>query len=176
MAKKNKVKTNLTSFSATPYLSQPMFIASKLTKPGSMLIARPDITFTDSSVSIDSMADFVFQDIGSIELLNILRNTSIKNPLVQTDNIIKDISTINKKLSPINILPNQNYSTGARLNLLNYVPSPILSVNAISGALTATVISPIEANSNATVTIKLINITDEFVEYQVADSITRNSF
>lgn len=67
------------------------------------------ILFNDEAVSIEIMADLIFEDIGGQELINIARNDTVNGqPVIYQP--IKNLTSINQEYNPNNILPIQSTS------------------------------------------------------------------
>ena len=59
-------------------------------------VAIPDLILDEDNISIDSMTDFTFADIGGQEVLSVSRNDLIDSPFAK-NNIIKDSGNLFRK-------------------------------------------------------------------------------
>ena len=83
------------------------------------------ILFDDDSVSIETMTNLIFEDIGGQELINIARNDIVNGQKVSYQPI-KNLSSIQQQYNPNNILGIQNtsdkYFSNFSIKLENRVP------------------------------------------------------
>jgi hypothetical protein len=89
--------------SATPQTPSSTSVSSSPT-PNPVKTAPIDtVLFNDDSMSIEIMADLIFEDIGGHELINIARNDIINGQQISY-NPIKNLGLIQQKYNPNNIL------------------------------------------------------------------------
>jgi hypothetical protein len=89
--------------SATPQTPSSTSVSSS-PPPNPVKTAPIDtVLFNDDSMSIEIMADLIFEDIGGHELINIARNDIINGQQISY-NPIKNLGLIQQKYNPNNIL------------------------------------------------------------------------
>lgn len=130
-------------------------------------VATPDIIlFDNDSLSIESMTDLIFEDIGGQELINIARTDTVNGASVSYQPI-KNLSALSQKFGSQNIVPIQDtsfsYFKNFPFRLENYVPEP----DEGSGPNGESVY----IDSNGDLIIDIINVVrDEQVEIQILNS------
>ena len=89
--------------SATPQTPSSTSVSNKI--PASPVKTAPidTVLFNDDSLSIEIMADLIFEDIGGHELINIARNDIINGQQISYTPI-KNLGLIQQKYNPNNIL------------------------------------------------------------------------
>ena len=89
--------------SATPQTPSSTSVSNKI--PASPVKTAPidTVLFNDDSMSIEIMADLIFEDIGGHELINIARNDIINGQQISYTPI-KNLGLIQQKYNPNNIL------------------------------------------------------------------------
>ena len=89
--------------SATPQTPSSSSVSNKI--PASPVKTAPidTVLFNDDSLSIEIMADLIFEDIGGHELINIARNDIINGQQISYTPI-KNLGLIQQKYNPNNIL------------------------------------------------------------------------
>jgi hypothetical protein len=89
--------------SATPQTPASTSVSNKM--PANPVKTAPidTVLFNDDSMSIEIMADLIFEDIGGHELINIARNDIINGQQISY-NPIKNLGLIQQKYNPNNIL------------------------------------------------------------------------
>jgi hypothetical protein len=84
------------------------------------------ILFNDESISIEEMSDFIFEDIGGQELINIARSDTINGQKI-LHQPIKNLSSIQQRYNPNNILSIQQtsdkYFAGFSIKLEDKIPN-----------------------------------------------------
>jgi hypothetical protein len=129
-------------------------------KKSAIKVATPDlIVFDSSSLSVDSMADLIFEDIGGQELLEISRSDLINSSNVVAPKIKTNIKT-NSQTNIDAIAGGQYLTPSQSIDLFVHVPEFVQPVilNEGSGQLE----------------INLINILPEYqVEVQIVSKASR---
>lgn len=120
------------------------------------------ILFDDESVSIDQMADFIFEEIGGQELINIARSDVINGQKI-LHQPIKNLSSIQQRYNPNNILSLQQtsdkYFAGFSIKLENKIPNEGNGVNGENVYID---------ENTGDIIIELVNLNpDEQVEIQI---------
>lgn len=89
--------------SATPQTPSSSSVSNKI--PASPVKTAPidTVLFNDDSLSIEIMADLIFEDIGGHELINIARNDIINGQQISYTPI-KNLGLIQQRYNPNNIL------------------------------------------------------------------------
>lgn len=88
-------------------------------------VAIPDLLIDDGVLSLESMTDFVFAEIGGQELLSTTRHDLIDSPLVES-NVIRDAGSLFRKtkyLEPTDGITNNFAAFSVEIN--DYIPSSI---------------------------------------------------
>jgi hypothetical protein len=119
------------------------------------------ILFDDETVSIDTMADLIFENIGGRELINITRSDIVNGQKISYQPI-KNLSSIQQRYNPNNILSLQQtadkYFAGFSIKLENKIPNEGNGPNGKN----------IYFNDSGDLVIEFINInSDEQIEIQI---------
>jgi hypothetical protein len=103
----------------------PASLKISLSKPAVKSAPIDTILFDDDSISIETMTNLIFEDIGGQELINIARNDIVNGQKVSYQPI-KNLSSIQQQYNPNNILGIQNtsdkYFSNFSIKLENRVP------------------------------------------------------
>jgi len=70
-----------------PFLPKPIY---RMSKKNRAKIASPDIVLNEEDISIESMSDYIFDQIGGQELLSTARTETIASPLNTNNILIED--------------------------------------------------------------------------------------
>lgn len=89
--------------SAIPQKPSSTFVSNKIPASPTKTAPIDTVLFDDSSMSIEIMADLIFEDIGGHELINIARNDIINGQQISYSPI-KNLGLIQQKYNPNNIL------------------------------------------------------------------------
>ena len=89
--------------SATPQTPSSTSVSNKIPASPTKTAPIDTVLFDDSSMSIEIMADLIFEDIGGHELINIARNDIINGQQISYSPI-KNLGLIQQKYNPNNIL------------------------------------------------------------------------
>lgn len=89
--------------SATPQTPLSTSVSNKIPASPTKTAPIDTVLFDDSSMSIEIMADLIFEDIGGHELINIARNDIINGQQISYSPI-KNLGLIQQKYNPNNIL------------------------------------------------------------------------
>lgn len=156
--------TGTSSLMAKPLSPEPqMIINQTFSSPAPVKTAPIDtILFDDESVSIDQMADLIFEDIGGQELINIARSDIINGQKI-LHQPIKNLSSIQQRYNPNNILSLQQtsnkYFAGFSIKLEDKIPNEGNGINGENIYID---------ESTGDIIIELINLnSDEQVEIQI---------
>ena len=112
--------------SATPQTPSSTSVSNKI--PASPVKTAPidTVLFNDDSMSIEIMADLIFEDIGGHELINIARNDIVNGQQVSYQPI-KNLSSIQQQYNPNNIVSLQQtadtYFAGFSIKLEDKIPN-----------------------------------------------------
>ena len=96
-------------------------------------VATPDLLIDDGTLSLESMTDFVFADIGGQELLSTTRHDLVDSPFVE-NNTIRDAGTLFRKTKYIE--PNDgitNNFSAFPVEINDYIPTSIIEAVRSSG-------------------------------------------
>ena len=155
---------NFSNLSASPLTPADLAnSAINFIKQNSVKTAPIDtVLFDDGSVAIEAMTDIIFENIGGHELISIARNDTINGQVV-SNNLIKNLTSIQQQYNPLNIVSLQGSSdkifNNFPINLDEKVPSA-------SG-------SNVFFSDSGDLIIELINLnSDEQVEVQISLSGT----
>ena len=155
---------NFSNLSASPLTPADLANAAiNFIKQSSVKNAPIDtVLFDDGSVAIEAMTDIIFENIGGHELISIARNDTINGQVV-SNNLIKNLTSIQQQYNPLNIVSLQGSSdkifNNFPINLDEKVPSA-------SG-------SNVFFSDSGDLIIELINLnSDEQVEVQISLSGT----
>ena len=99
----------------------------------SVKIATPDLLIDDGTLSLESMTDFVFADIGGQELLSTTRHDLVDSPFVE-NNTIRDAGSLfrrTKYIEPNDGIVNNFASFPTEIN--DYIPTSITEAIRSSG-------------------------------------------
>lgn len=130
---------------------------------------RDVIQFNDSDVSIEGITNLLFEDIGGIELINMVRRDTVEgqNPYYT---LISNLSTIKREFDPTQIIsrqkPNQSFFDIFSIDLDSKIPDDIyLQQNDIDNFY--------YIDTNGDFVIELDNLTDEeIIEVEIAQGGT----
>ena len=89
--------------SATPQTPASNSVSNKMPVNPVKTAPIDTVLFNDDSLSIEIMADLIFEDIGGHELINIARNDIINGQQISYTPI-KNLGLIQQKYNPNNIL------------------------------------------------------------------------
>ena len=89
--------------SATPQTPSSTSVSNKIPTDPVKTAPIDTVLFNDDSMSIEIMADLIFEDIGGHELINIARNDIINGQQISYTPI-KNLGLIQQKYNPNNIL------------------------------------------------------------------------
>lgn len=143
-----------------PFLPQPIYQYRK----SNTKIAPPDIILDEETTSIESMTDYVFDEIGGQELLLTARSYTIDSPININNLLIQDSGTFfssDIELPYDTLEANlENYQINLNAFLpADYTPSQIVSLDA----------------ANGNVVIELENLKDNYVlEVKIVFSASTN--
>lgn len=98
--------------STNAFLPEPIYSSNK----NGVKVARPDIILDDESLSIETMTDLLFEDIGGQEILNTSRSDLINSPYNIRYQPIKNLSKIAAQYNSQNMI---NFS-GVASDVLNF--------------------------------------------------------
>ena len=159
---------NFSNLSASPLTPADLANAAiNFIKQNSVKNAPIDtVLFDDGSVAIEAMTDIIFENIGGHELISIARNDTINGQIV-SNNLIKNLTSIQQQYNPLNIVSLQGSSdkifNNFSINLNEKVP---VVGNGPGG-------SNVYFNSSGDLIIELVNLnSDEQVEVQISLSGT----
>lgn len=135
----------------------------------SQLPNRDVVLFNSDDVSAEAMVNVLFEDLGAIELINIVRRDTVEgqNPYYT---LISNLSSTKKEFNPTTIIsrqkPNQSYFDIYAINLNERIPNEIyLSINNIDNFY--------YIDSNGDFVIELDNmLTDEEIFVEIANGGT----
>ena len=104
-------ETDFSNLSASPLTPADLANAAiNFIKQNSVKTAPIDtILFDDGKVAPEAMFDIVFENIGGHELINISRNDTINGQVI-SNNIIKNLTSIQQQYNPLNIISLQGSS------------------------------------------------------------------
>lgn len=130
---------------------------------------RDVIQFNDNGISIEGITNLLFEDIGGIELINMVRRDTVEgqNPYYT---LISNLSTIKREFDPTQIIsrqkPNQSFFDIFSIDLDSKIPDDIyLQQNNIDNFY--------YIDSNGDFVIELDNLTDEeIIEVEIAQGGT----
>lgn len=100
-----------------PFLPKPLYL---LTAEG-VKVARPDIIVEDKTISSDSMAELIFQDIGGHEFLAQTRSDTVNSPLNIAYRSIKNQGEFNQLNNPSKLSIPTDIRTSSSMNIFNYI-------------------------------------------------------
>jgi hypothetical protein len=104
-------ETNFSNLSASPLTPADLANAAiNFIKQNSVKTAPIDtVLFDDGKIAPEAMVDFVFENLGGHELINIARNDTINGQVI-SNNIIKNLTSIQRQYNPLNIISLQGSS------------------------------------------------------------------
>jgi hypothetical protein len=114
------------SLTAKPLSPEPQMIINQSFSVPVKTAPIDTILFNDESISIEEMSDFIFEDIGGQELINIARSDTINGQKI-LHQPIKNLSSIQQRYNPNNILSIQQtsdkYFAGFSIKLEDKIPN-----------------------------------------------------
>jgi hypothetical protein len=160
---KNK-KNNETPLANNIFLPEPLYARDKR----GVKAARPDIILSEDELSLESMQDFIFAEIGGQEVLDISRSDFVNSPLNQQYTATPGTGTSYIQKEPIVFSDGiRNTFASFGMPLETYIPEDP-TINVVE----------LDSTTGTTITIRLANMRDsdsvevEFLAYaSVADDI-----
>ena len=148
---------------STPITPNPSTVVKTLPPPPAKTAPIDTVLFNDDSMSIEMMADLVFEDIGGHELINIARNDIISGQQISYAPI-KNLGLIQQRYNPNNILglqaTSKNYFANFAIKFEEKVPQEGNGPNGTNIYID---------NSNGSLIIEGVNLNkDELFEVEVS--------
>jgi len=141
--KRKKGKKEETPLANNIFLPEPLYARDKR----GVKAARPDIILSEDELSLESMQDFIFAEIGGQEVLDISRSDFVNSPLNQQYSATPGTGTSYIQTDPIVFSDGiRNTFSSFGMLLENYIPDD-------------TTLNILELdNATGTITIKLVNV------------------